>query len=78
MEETTKQTKTYDLEFVQDFGSVTFNVEVEASSLQEAIELASDPENQPEWLLEVVSKASDLGIDADGCYFIGDDTEEEE
>ena len=75
MEETPKQTKTYDLSFIQDFGSIAFNVEVEATSLAEAIELAREPENQPEWLLEVVSKASDLGIDADGCFFNGDETE---
>jgi hypothetical protein len=78
MEETAKQTRTYDLSFVQDFGSLPFSVEVKASSLEEAIELARDPENQPAWLLEAVSQASDLDIEADGCYYIGDDDYEGE
>ena len=75
MEETPKQTRTYTLSFIQDFGSLAFDVEVEATSLQEAIELGREPENQPAWLLEAVSKASDLDIEADGCYFNGDETE---
>jgi hypothetical protein len=78
MVEETKKTRTYNLGFVQDFGSIGFTVEVEASSLEEAIELASDPENQPEWLNEAVSKAADLNIEADGCYFLDDETEYDE
>ena len=75
MEETPKPKRTYTLAFTQDFGSVCFDVVIEANSLTEAIELASDPENQPEWLLDICEKANDLGIEPDRCIFMDDLTD---
>jgi len=75
MEGTPKPKRTYTLSFTQDFGSVCFDVVIEANSLNEAIELASDPENQPAWLLDLCEKANDLGIEPDRCIFMDDLTD---
>jgi|688.fasta_scaffold439519_2 hypothetical protein len=59
--------KTYSLTLIQDFECLQYDVEIQATSLDEAMELATKPENRPDWVKEVISKAEDLGIIEDRC-----------
>ena len=72
MEETTKPLKNYTIEFTQDFGSVSYSVNVKASSFDEAVDLASEEENEPSWIKKLRQKAKDLGIDPDGSFCMSD------
>ena len=72
MSDTNTQTRTYTLNYAQDFGSIGYSVEVEASSLSDAISIyENDPDQyDPEWLKSKVANAEDIGIEPDGVAFL--------
>jgi hypothetical protein len=61
------KTKIYRLTLIQDFECLQYDVDIKATSLDEAMELATKPENRPDWVKEVISKAEELGIIEDRC-----------
>ncbi len=71
MSETT-QTKKFTLSYAQDFGSIGYSVEVEASSLSDAISIYEDDPDRydPDWLKDRVAQAVDIGIEPDGVAFL--------
>ena len=79
MSETT-QTKTFTLSYAQDFGSIGYSVEVEASSLSDAISIyENDPDRyDPDWLKDRVAKALDIGIEPDGVAFLSSEEGDED
>jgi hypothetical protein len=61
------KTKTYSLTLIQDFECLQYDVDIKATSLDEAMELATKPENRPDWVKEVIANAEELGIIEDRC-----------
>jgi methenyltetrahydromethanopterin cyclohydrolase len=65
---TETQKKTFNLEFTQDFGSISYSVRVEAETVEEAVSKYHDNMElyDPTWVKKAVETASSVGIDADG------------
>jgi hypothetical protein len=56
--------KTYNFTIIQDFEYLRYDVNIQADNLDEAWVLAKKPENRPDWVKEAITKASELGIEA--------------
>jgi hypothetical protein len=80
MSETNTQTKTFTLNYAQDFGSIGYSVKVEANSLSDAISIYEDDPDRydPDWLKDKMAQAEDIGIESDGVVFLSSDEGDED